>query len=200
MITPTAVTDFNRSNPALEEFLLFGIAVAGKDSDQTAEALERFLSRRPAKETFPPQYTQSPFAYIRTLDGAGLLRSELEHARLSPYGQRERSFRAVAYSGLNLRTCTADDLQAIPGIGPKTARFFLIHTRPDGGGAALDTHILRWMRDMTGDQSIPKATPPVSTYGKWEKLFLDLVAASMPGMNLGEADLLIWTAYSGRGK
>jgi hypothetical protein len=44
MITPTTITNYNRTEEELEEFLLFSILVAGKGAEQQAKKLDAFLA------------------------------------------------------------------------------------------------------------------------------------------------------------
>lgn len=191
MIVETEITKYDRTNVEAEEFALFCLAVAGKNANQTALALERFLSRRLPE--------QGPFAFIREVDSLSGLRELLVEARLSPYGTRERGFRALASSGLNLRTCTPQDLEAIPGIGPKTARFFVMHSRAGQEHAILDTHILKWLREQ-GLTTAPKTTPTGHMYASWEQSYLARARgeARRRGITLADLDLMIWKHYAGR--
>jgi len=46
MINPTTITNYNRTQSELEEFLMFSIMVAGKSAKQTAQKLNQFLRMR----------------------------------------------------------------------------------------------------------------------------------------------------------
>jgi hypothetical protein len=148
-VDPRAITQFSRTIPELEEFLLFAIVVAGKRSDLQSRKLEAFLRAGPR--------VSSPFKSIRILNQRGQLGEAIEAQRLGQYRRIGAAFASAAMSGLDLRSCSVTDLEAIPGIGPKTARFFLLHSRPGVRVAALDTHILSWMRSQ-GIQT-PAVTP-----------------------------------------
>ena len=65
----------------------------------------------------------------------------------------------ISHAKLDLRTCTREDLMDVYGVGPKTARFFLLHTREFCDEVVLDTHILRWMRERCDVKEAPKNTP-----------------------------------------
>lgn len=84
-----------------------------------------------------------------------------------------------------------EDLEAIPGIGPKTARCFLIHSRPDQQYAGLDTHVLKFLRDK--GHEVPASTPTGKKYKELEKVFLQYAAES--GMTVADFDLAIWNQY-----
>ena len=99
---------------------------------------------------------------------------------------------------LDLETCTLDDLLAIHGVGNKTARFFLLHTRQGCDYAVLDTHILAWMRD-NGVEDAPNNTPTNSKkYKQLEKKFRYLSRLRYPYLSDAQIDLLIWSDQSNR--
>ena len=109
------------------------------------------------------------------------------------YKRIYRAFVELIESGIDLKTCTVEELESIYGIGPKTARFIIMHSRPNQRLATLDTHILRWMRDQGIDA--PKATPQSQKiYKKLEDKFLTLCdnCAILPS----QLDLKIWKQYS----
>jgi thermostable 8-oxoguanine DNA glycosylase len=90
-----------------------------------------------------------------------------------------------------------DDLLAIHGVGNKTARFFLLHTR-GGDYAVLDTHILAWLRE-NGVEDAPKNTPTnTQKYKELEKKFRYLSRVKFPYLSDAQIDLLIWSDQSGR--
>jgi hypothetical protein len=135
MIDPSNVTDTSRAPAALEEFLLFCIVVAGKNADQQSAKLEGFLRGR------------SPFVFIRECAGNGSLGRRLREVRLGKYTLLGRSFRQLAESNVDLRSCPWETLTRFPGIGIKTAKFFVLHSRPGQMHGVLDTHVLSWMRE-----------------------------------------------------
>jgi thermostable 8-oxoguanine DNA glycosylase len=98
----------------------------------------------------------------------------------------------AATSGLDLRTCTASDLESIYGVGPKTARCFLLHTRENARVAGLDTHMLKHLKSLGHD--VPKSTPIGKKYLTLEKTVLSL--ADEAGMTPAEYDLHVWTSYN----
>jgi thermostable 8-oxoguanine DNA glycosylase len=81
-----------------------------------------------------------------------------------------------------------EELEKIPGLGLKTSRFFLLHSRKDQQVAVLDTHILRWMRSR--GWKAPKATPPLKKYKELEVAFL--MECVWSGMTPATLDLFIW--------
>jgi thermostable 8-oxoguanine DNA glycosylase len=204
MIDPTDVTKYDRTNAELEEFFLFCVVVAGKTAMVQARLLENFLQSLPHPDA-------SPFERIfsQAIRGQGLM-GTLKASRLGQFNRLHKCFlEAIAtfstdpllssicggsMCGRTLRDCTVEDLEGITGIGPKTARFFLLHTRENEKIAALDTHILHYMRDQGIDT--PKGTPSKGAkYRALELKFVELAEAS--GMSVADFDLKIWRQYSG---
>lgn len=187
-IDPRSITNYSRTTAELEEFCLFAIIVAGKRADMQAAALARFLA---------PSDGLSPFEYVRRLASAGELKGAVESARLGQYGRVVGAFATVASSGLDLSTCGPEDLERVPGIGPKTSRFVILHSRRGVRCAALDTHILAWLREK-GIEA-PTSTPQASgTYGRLEREFLRLVDER--GGDVAAIDLEIWKSRQVRAK
>ena len=185
MVDSFAVTHYDRKTAALEEFLLFAICVAGKKSIVVEKALERFLSYA---------YTDgTPFEVIRGMIEVGGLELCLKESRLGQYTKLARAFTEVVNANLDLRTCTAEDLEKIHGIGFKTSRFFIVHSRPEQQYAILDVHILHFMKDLGFD--VPESTPTsLKKYQEIEKIYLKSVHPN--GYTVAAWDLFIWTMYS----
>lgn len=181
MIDPTKLITPSDSIARKQEFLLFCILSVGKNSDVAASKLEALLSGKDEWTT--------PFAYLLAQNIPELL---IE----AKTGQYKRILAAITQAlEVDVETVTLDELLAIHGIGPKTARFFLVHAQGKQY-AVLDTHILRWMRSIFPDS--PKATPTAQTYGKWERLCLMMMKAEFPDRTALMADLAIWMNQSGR--
>ena len=117
----------------------------------------------------------------------------MKRSGIGCYSNKSLGFVELAYSNLDLKTCSPEDLEKIRGIGPKTSRAFLIHSRPNQKYACLDVHLLRFMRDLGYD--VPINTPTGKKYKQIEQLWLKL--ANKSGMTLAEFDLTIWRKYSG---
>ena len=101
---------------------------------------------------------------------------------------------AVGSDELDLRTCSADDLEKIHGIGMKTSRCFIIHSRPGARYAGLDTHILKHLK-ACGVENVPKSTPSSKKeYLRLEKEFLRI--ADLNNMTPAAYDLMIWNWFS----
>lgn len=188
MINPAKVTNYNRTQYELEEFILFCINVAGKKSAIEAPKLEVFIER--AKNITKES---TPFNCIRKLIKLGRLNEIMHWAKLSPYAQRYNSYVAVAKIK-DLQTVTLNRLLQVPGIGLKTARFFLSHSREDFDEPMLDTHILQFLRDQ-GYADAPKSTPSnENTYHYFANIFKNI--ARQLGKTVTDLDLEIWKQYS----
>jgi len=186
MIDPENITDYNLTDNELEEHILFWICAAGKNGITAANCLERLLGTM--EESYPPQERQ-PFMMLKKFEDK--LPAWLKYAGIGCFNQKAKTFRALINSGINLRSCTVDDLEAIPGIGPKTARCFLIHSRPRQKLAGLDIHILRFLKDKGYD--VPNSTPSGKRYKQIEKYFIK--EAERAGMRVADFDLKIWNEY-----
>lgn len=181
-IDPTKITNYTRTQSEMEAFALFAISVAGKNALQTSLKISSLLSGAREDET--------PLEYLSRMPLAELL---LAH-KVGQYGRIEKAITGIMT--LDLRQCSFDDLVSVHGIGPKTANFFLLHSRPNHQGAVLDTHILRWMREVHGVKT-PKSTPQGKRYKELSIVAEQLIRLSYPQLTLADADLIIWKAMSG---
>lgn len=189
MIQPQNITNYDRTLAELEEFLLFSILVAGKKAETTAIKLDKFIK----SQRLYGVNDFSPFQFISFLERGGLLRNAIVKSKLGQYNRVEAAFRGVLqFYGKKLRSVSVAELESVKGIGPKTARFFVLHSRKDEHHAVLDTHILRYLREH-GLQT-PKVTPKGKKYLELEKNFLDI--AKMLNVSPAKLDLEIWKNYS----
>lgn len=185
MVDPENVTEFACSKERLEELLLFWVCAAGKNGRTAARGLDRLLNRLEAKKV------GGPFMAVRRAKDLNIL---MKSCGIGCYNQKARTFKELATSKINLRTCTPDDLEKIYGIGKKTSRCFILHSRPDAQYAGLDTHILKHLRAV-GVKNVPKSTPnSKKEYERLEKEVLKL--AKDAGMRPADYDLMIWNFYS----
>lgn len=185
MIDPTTITNFNRTEEELEEFLMFAILVAGKTAKTQAQKLENFL--RP--------YTRvgtSPFEGLQHLIEIGSLMTYMKAHKLGQYKRIGHAFREILKFKGKLKKVTLEELESIKGIGSKTARFFLLHSRKDAQFAVLDTHILKWLKNL--GYNVPKYTPSKKHYTEIENWFLD--EADKRKINPADLDLHIWKSYA----
>lgn len=182
MIDPNNITNFYRTTPQLQEFLLFCVCVAGKNAKVQAKKLEQWSV---------PQYG-SPFRQIgETID----LEQDLRVYKFGKYKTLVPCFMQLADSGIDLKTCTREELIKFPGIGMKTASLFLLHTRRRAEVAYLDTHILKWLSQYHAET--PKVSPQsLKQYLKYERFFLNLVWILFPNCTYAEIDLHIWRNYA----
>ena len=190
MINPAHITDYNLSQWKLEEVLLFWVCAAGKNATTAARGLQGVLTE--GHDTFgkPGQPGWRPFDVVRFF-GRRKLPWALKRNGIGCYRHKARTMWELANSGFNLKTCTVEDLERIYGIGMKTSRCFMIHSRKDAEYAALDTHILKYMADQGYDA--PKSTPGRKKYLEIEKQFLALAKRS--GKTVSEFDLDLWNEY-----
>lgn len=188
VIDPKNITDYNRTDNELQTFWLFCILVAGKNSDTTSRALTKIIL-----DLVP---WDNPFDGIKRIGHEGLKDILQKHKT----GQYNRIARAIWQSlEVDLKTCSVEDLTNIHGVGPKTARFFLLHSREFCDEIVLDTHILRWMREKCGIDNVPDNTPQnPQKYAELSAICKNLMEQNYPGLSLAKIDLLIWTEMSGR--
>jgi len=103
-VDPKNITNFNRTDGELEAFMVFSIAVAGKNANQTANLIAKLLKGAESDE--------SPFQFLRRIPLD-------DHLRFWRVGQYRRILPALeGVMKLDLRTCTMGDLLKVHGIGP----------------------------------------------------------------------------------
>ena len=192
-INPTDITHFDRDTNQLESFWLFCMFVAGKNSDYASRCLSRLIHA--AKLGQDMSWGEGVFNYFKSIGEVGINNALVA----SKVGQYSRLTKGIMQSlDLDLRTCGLDDLLNIHGVGNKTARFFLLHSRKGCEYAVLDTHILAWLRD-NGVEDAPHSTPTnTKKYKELEKQFRYLSRLSYPYFSDAKIDLLIWSAQSNR--
>lgn len=185
MINPSKITNYNMNDYELQEVLLFWVCVAGKTANVISKRLDNILN------SWGCNKNKMPFDVIKKLDKdkLGII---LKENGIGCFNLKARAMKELADSGLNLRTCSADDLEKITGIGMKTSRCFIIHSRRNALYAGLDTHILKHLSLKGYD--VPKSTPSKKMYLELEKIFVDM-ALSL-GKTVAEYDLEIWNKYS----
>ena len=189
MIDPTRITRYDRTKSELEELILFCIAVAGKNATTTAKNLERLLrSARAYKRG-------SPFKSVLALNEVEPLAAAMKRYGFGCYNLKSRGFLAIAESNIDLTTCTPEELEEIPGIGLKTSRFFILHTRRGASYACLDTHVLKWLGYFSG-LDVPTTTPTSrKQYETYETMFINV--ANVLYVSPADLDLKIWNSQRG---
>lgn len=196
MVDPWDITNYQRTDEELEEFLLFCVLTANKPAGRMAKALNHLLSF--GEENDPP------FLVIRRMVFANELRQRLIEAGTGLYRARERTFTELClnYAGMTLRNASIKDLETVFGIGSKTARLFVLHSRPHPYVAVLDTHILKYLRSI-GVSDVPLSTPStvtfsgIQTYNRLTDAFIR--DAAKHGRTPAEHDLAVWTTFSRKG-
>jgi len=193
MIDPKKVTDYNRNEWQLQEWLLYCVCVAGKKSEIESPKVRKFC--------LDPRFgfNLKPFDLIRKLLGVSSVEEDglmqhLKKYKIAPYKQRYNSFvDAVRLLPDNLSEVTIDDLQEVRGISTKTSRFFLTHSREDFDEPVLDAHILRFLKEE--GYRVPISTPQNPTeYARVANIFRRI--ANYEGKSVTDLDLEVWTQYS----
>lgn len=168
-------------------WLLFAIMVANKPADRTVTKLQGFLG--------PGHRNLTPFSVVRDYAFREILGVRLRGARTGQYNRIERALQHVINSDVfpdDPRDAHFQQIQAIPGVGPKTSRWYWQLIHPDARVAALDTHILKFLRDCGTDA--PMATPPEGPkYERLEQRFL--AVAHQLGFRPAELDYVVWRIY-----
>jgi endonuclease III len=197
MINPEKITNFNLTTSELEEHLLFWVCAAGKNGRTAAKCLDRLLNlfKNWTRNKKLPIY-RSPFKLIRQMNHFHKrkmwLADLMKQCGIGCYNNKSRTFLELVESYFDLQTCSVQDLERIYGIGQKTSRCFILHSRKDAKVAGLDVHILHYMRELGYDA--PKTTPTGKKYLKLEQDFLKLTEEA--GKTASEFDLEIWNQYS----
>ena len=189
MIDPKNITKFENTIEELEEVLLFWILAAGKNAITASKCLEKLLFEIQEILDCP---ARKPFYFLSKFD-IEELSYLMKRNGIGCYNNKSRSFFEISRSNLDLRTCSAFDLEKIYGIGMKTSRCFIIHSRKNAKYAGLDVHLLRYLKDKGYD--VPKQTPNRKEYLRLEKIFLELVENTT--LSVADYDLMIWKQYSG---
>jgi thermostable 8-oxoguanine DNA glycosylase len=190
MIDPSNITNFNLTDVELEEHLFFWILAAGKNGRTAARCLEVLLSALTYNN-------RSPFTTIKDVYESNTphpLSECMRNFGIGCYNLKSKTFYDLAISGLDLRICSSEDLEEIKGIGSKTARCFILHSRKGARLSGLDTHMLKHLREM-GVEDVPKSTP--SSKKKYMILEQEVLKlADEAGMSCADYDLKVWRHYS----
>ena len=194
MIDPKKVTDYNRNEWQLQEFLIYCVCVAGKKSEIESPKVRKFCMDARFGHGLTPFELIRKLLSVSSVEEDGLMQ-HLKKYKIAPYQQRYNSFKdIVTLLDEDLREVTIDQLQEVRGISTKTSRFFLTHSREDFDEPVLDTHILRFLSDF-GYKDVPKSTPQnPKVYERLSKLFRSI--ARFEGKSVTDFDLEVWTKYS----
>jgi len=194
MIDPKKVTDYNRNEWQLQEFLIYCVCVAGKKSEIESPKVRKFCMDARFGHGLTPFELIRKLLSVSSVEEDGLMQHLKKH-KIAPYQQRYNSFKdIVTLLDGDLREVTIDQLQEVRGISTKTSRFFLTHSREDFDEPVLDTHILRFLTDF-GYKDVPQSTPQnPKVYEKFSKIFRSI--ARFEGKSVTDFDLEVWTKYS----
>lgn len=165
-VNPERLTKFDRTEDELFRFLFFSVAVAGKTAKQVAIKVNSFFKDVPDARW-----------YLGYLLGRRELVGALEAQRMGKYRCIAGFVEDYIFQAPDLTTCTVEDLEKLRGVGPKTARMFLLHSRPNQRFAVLDTHVLKFLKEMFPSRAhlIPKATPTGKKYKQIEALWFEYI-------------------------
>jgi len=192
MINPNKITNYNCSDYELEENLVFWLLVAGKTASVTARNLDKLLKTLLAYSCKCPEHKNTPLQLIRQFS-AEELSIILKNCGFGCYNLKAKGLKQLSEANLDLYSCTTDDLEKINGIGKKTSRCFIMHTRKNAKVAGLDTHLLKFLKDLGYD--VPNSTPGSSRlYKRIENQLLKLMDKT--NRTPAEMDLLIWRVYA----
>ncbi len=190
MIDPSNITNCNLTDSALEAHIFFWVTAAGKNGRTAARCLEALLGALTYNN-------RSPFTTIKDVYESNIphpLSECMRNFGIGCYNLKSKTFYDLATSGLDLRTCSTEDLEKIKGIGPKTARCFILHSRKGARLSGLDTHMLKHLREM-GIENVPKSTP--SSKKKYMILEQEVLRlADEAKMSAADYDLKVWRHYS----
>lgn len=195
MIDPNNITTNKLHRIDLEYYLIFWILVAGKNASTTAKVYDKFY--HVLKNQLYFGYDFGIFDRIRhtvNRKGESWLSTVLKECGVGCYNMKSKFILELVNSNIDLETCSLYDLMKIKGIGRKTASCFLIHNRGEKHLSALDTHILKFLKDL-GYKKIPKSTPVSKRkYDKLEEKFL--FVCNKCNREPADLDLLVWRIYS----
>jgi endonuclease III len=167
-VDPDNITNFGLDDEQLELHAVFWICVAGKTAAIICRAVEKIFVELSIR--WP---NQRPLAMLKKV-GQKELPLLLKRHGIGCFNLKGESLWQLSNSGLNLRTCSYEELRRIKGMGRKTAKCFLIHSRKDSQVAGLDTHVLKGLRRRGYDA--PLSTPSSDkVYQHWEKIVLEIV-------------------------
>jgi thermostable 8-oxoguanine DNA glycosylase len=180
-IDSSKITNYNPSKGELQALIIFWVLAAGK----TAKSAERILS-----ELIPSK--QFPFEQLKKYSEKKLAQ-KLQSLGCGCFNNKAKTIYQLVNSNLNLSNCTVEDLEFIYGIGRKTSRGFILHTRKNAQCAVLDTHILKFLKEQNVPD-VPKSTPSSKFhYERLEKCFLSICRKN--GKTPAKLDLEVWNSY-----
>lgn len=188
LIDPNDVVCYTRDENELQMFWLFCLVVAGKTAKTQARLLDNFIQ---SLDSPYGEFNDTPMGRIHMAERQGVLLDRIKESRLGQFNRLHKAF--MQSTMVNLSEATVAELETIHGVGPKTARMFVMMSRKDQRYAALDTHVLKHLR--ANGVEAPLSTPSGGKkYDLLEQEFLKLADASE--MEVAEYDLMVWKQYS----
>jgi thermostable 8-oxoguanine DNA glycosylase len=183
MIDAANITNYNQTTQELEEFITFWVFAAGKNGTRAANIVNKLSN----------DVQGSLFKYLKQCTLNNLV-DICKYYGTGCHNIKARSIYELVHADLDLTTCSIKDLESIYGIGRKTSRCFMVHSRAEVEYACLDTHILKFL-SREGVPNVPKSTPSTKKeYLRLEQEFLTL--AKKYGKLPAVLDLEIWNKYS----
>lgn len=221
MIDPQNVDlrSIHTSVSEINEFWLYSFLVAGKTSTTIAPRLNAMLEDLHSRVASPLKgqsrkscevdlIENRPFKLIEYLITQDAF-CPVEYLRDWGFGQQQRTlkffrdtihlFRSKTDSGISeypIKYWSLEEISSIHGVGLKTSRFFCMNTRFGTRMAALDTHIIKYLK---GKELIPEDAPlvtptSVKVYKEYEAKFLEV--AEKYNRDPRDFDQEIWNHYS----
>lgn len=190
MINPHNIGWSEPSQQIAEEFLLFCLFVQNKPAWPTAKKLQAFAYELDYQLDLgdEPNLIDKCLSYN---DEA--LEEMLRKHRISPYLKNMAFFRHMrslkeGNPALDVRAMGLNTLLSIPGIGDKTARFFLLYTQPMCPVIVIDTHMSKWA-DKRG-------IPQRGCYWQKETEILAYKSRHHHDMTFRDFDRMVWQEYA----
>jgi hypothetical protein len=167
-INPDKCTCFYLDKHGLELHILFWIFAAGKNGHTASKCLNNILEEHSVKTGIT-----GPFDIIQTIEN---LPQELKKFGVGCFNNKAKTIKFLIEKELDLSTCTIEQLEDVWGLGPKSVRCFLIHTRENQELAGLDRHdiYLNWVIKFQNLHQIKNNTWKLKKYllnylKKWER-------------------------------
>jgi hypothetical protein len=193
----------NGTDAQLQKLLMTGVVIAGKVARIQQEKLDEFLLQlrnHLVAHKIPGTLRNLPFGLVAGVltERYGQLRLEqiMKNVKLGKYTLLSQSFCTMTKlwksNELDLRACTREDLCKIPGVGMKTASFFILFTRPGVRMCCLDTHILQYMAEHKLADKIPRQPRSEADYLRLEQAFLKYCDEKHPNESVADVDFNIW--------
>ena len=193
----------NESEYIKQKFLFTALCVAGKNAKVQQQKVDAFcynLARQNAGDSVPIFELLSAIPQERRAEAVD---RELRAVKLGQYSRLVAAITQLCNWYLNDNNCfnvvDREALVLVPGIGMKTASFYLLNTRAHCVCAVLDTHILRWLRNYRNYRNAPTVTPgDVYLYKLWESVYFgEMFKEGYTTADVAMFDLQLWKAGAG---